>query len=156
MAQETTRRRGRKAAAPAEGNGDAAGAREAEAEAKAERGPTKRVVLRRERVIVLPDDVTDEALSKLASGDGAKQLAKLLGLSGSAKVPTASIGAETWAVVGEFEGSSKQNAIEAYAGKPLTPDAKPGTYKAPSASAFAGGRQYDRPPQPKVEAKDIE
>lgn len=65
-------------------------------------------------------------------------------------MPTASIGVEAWTVLGEFEGASKDKAIEAYAGKPGTPDAKPGAYKAPTASAFAGGALYEAPPQPLV------
>lgn len=118
--------------------------------------PTKRVVLRRERAILLPETMTEDALARLASGDGAKQLAKLLGLPESSKVPTACIGVEAWTVVGEFEGKSKTQAIEAHAGKPNTPDAKPGAYKAPTSAAFAGGALYEAPPQPLVERKALD
>lgn len=114
---------------------------------EAPRGPTRRVVLRRERVIVLPDGVDDEKLAEAL---------KVLGVKGKAPDPRRTRTVDAWVVVGEFEGHSKQNAIEAHAGKPLTPDAAPGTYKAPTTTAWAGGRHYERPPKPKVEVRDID
>lgn len=101
---------------------------------------TKRVVMRRERVLMLPENF-DEAADKT------KEAMKLLGVKGVD---------EAWMVVGEFEGSSKNQAIVAHAGKPNTPEAIPGTYKAPSVTAWAGGRRYVKPPLPKVEAEDID
>jgi hypothetical protein len=127
-------------------SGRAARRGRAASEEQAERAATRRVVLRRERVLVLPAELTDEQLGAVfkAAGDAAK----------AAKVKVPQLG-EAWTVVGEFEGD-KRKAIEAHAGVPNTPDAKPGTYKAPSVSAFAGGRHYERPPAPKVEASDID
>lgn len=122
------------------------------AQADEDRKPTERVILKRERVLVLPDGVD---VSALTSGEGAAKLAQALGLK-SGKVPTASVGVDAWVVVGEFVGDSPRKAIEAHAGKPGTPEAKPGVYKAPTASGWKGGRQYEKPELPKVEARDID
>lgn len=108
-----------------------------------ERKPTRRMVLRRERVLVLPEGVRVE---ELVGATNERELMKLLGL----KVGTDPY-AEAWIVVGEFEGSGKTQAIEAHAGKAGTPDAKPGVYKAPGVSAWRGGEVYEKPPEPKVE-----
>lgn len=108
-----------------------------------ERGPTRRVVLRRERVIVLPESVDVGAID-------AKALAEALGMK-SGKVPTALVGLEVWAEVRTVEAASKSKAIEAVAGKPGTPDATPGAYRAPSERAWKGGAVYERPPEPIVQ-----
>lgn len=153
--EETTSRRRRSAPAAADGATGAAPAAKPDAAAEEPRKPTKRVVLRQERVIVLPDDVADDTLAKLSKGEGAKALADLLGLK-SAKVPTADIGREMWLVVGEFEGQDKDDAIRAHAGEPGSPDAIPGTYKAPPINGWKGGKRYTRPDRPKVEAENID
>lgn len=114
----------------------------------APRGPTRRVVLRCERVIVLPGELTDAQLAEIA--------VVLHGAPKGSRRPKKVAPAEAWVVVDVFEGHSKQNAIEAHAGKPNTPDAIPGTYKAPTTTAWAGGRHYERPPEPKVEVRDID
>lgn len=139
MAGQTTGRRG--AAKPA---------------ADAVREDTKRVVLKRERVIVLPDAVPENGKIDLA------KLAEALGLSqAEAKrlVTTAATGfgsGTAWVVIGEFAGASKRAAIEAYAGKPGTPDAKPGAYKAPGVSAMAGGELYEKPAEPEVKRRSLD
>jgi hypothetical protein len=114
-----------------------------------ERGATKRVVVKRERVLVLPEGVTVEALG----GKDAEGIRRVLGIKGGRAHADAHV--EAWVVCGEFEGD-KRDAIKAFAGEPGSPDAKPGTYRAPSASAWRGGRHYERPERPKVEAKDID
>jgi hypothetical protein len=116
---------------------------------------TKRVVLRRHRAILLPDSMTDEhavaAEAKVAEviedesvelAPGDREQLRVVG--------------EAWVVIGHFEGKTKTNAIEAHAGKPNTPDAKPGAYKAPGVSAWSGGELYERPPEPKVERKALD
>lgn len=110
----------------------------------AERRVTRRMVLRRERVLVLPDDVelTAERQKAIAAALGVKTSTKLLP-------------GDAWMVVGEFSGS-KTGAIEAFAGKPGTPDALPGTYKAPGVIAWKGGQVYEKPPEPKVERTALE
>lgn len=110
---------------------------------------TKRVVLGCERVLVLGDGVT---LADVAACGDEKALRKLLV---SVATTPATFEVDAWVVLGEFDGHSKQNAIEAYAGKPNTPEAKPGIYKAPGVAAWAGGRRYVKPPETKVEAEDI-
>lgn len=105
-----------------------------------DREPTQRVVIRKETVIVLPEDITPEKVAAAA---------KALGIKSGAT-------AEAWCVVGEFAGASKEDAIEAHAGKPGTPDAIPGTYKAPTVRAFAGGARYKAPPKPLVERELID
>jgi hypothetical protein len=107
-----------------------------------ERGATKRVVVKRERVLVIPEGV--EAVDE-------KKLREAFAVG--PRVPL--VMTEAWVVCGEFEGD-KRDAIKVYAGEPGSPDAKPGTYRAPSASAWRGGRHYERPERPKVEAKDID
>lgn len=109
------------------------------AAAPAEDRTTKRMVLARAEAIIIPEGIDPEKLKEA------------LRLIGGRSVPKT-----VWWEVGEFEGSSKQNALEAYAGKPNTPEAKPGAYKAPGASAWAGGRLYEKPPEPKVEVRDLD
>jgi hypothetical protein len=122
-------------------------ARERGADEKVEeRGPTQRVVLRRERVLVLPEGLTGEAFEK-TKGD----IAKAVGVRAGALNPV-----EGWIVVGVFEGGTKDKAIERHAGKPGTPDAKPGAYKAPTASAWAGGLIYEAPPAPLVQKRALD
>lgn len=114
------------------------------------RGPTKRVVLKRERVLVLGDDVT---LAQVAACADEKALRKLLvARAGS----TQKYEVEAWVVIGTFDGASKRTAIEQYAGKPKTADAKAGDYKAPSVSAWSGGERYKRPPVPLFERESLE
>lgn len=106
------------------------------------RGPTKRVVLRRENVLTIPQGTDPEKVVEAA---------KLLGLKG--KITD---GAEAWLVIGVFDGDSKTKAIEVYAGKPGTPDAKAGDYKAPPLSGWAGGERYKAPPRPLFEREPLE
>jgi hypothetical protein len=106
-----------------------------------ERTLTRRTILKRERVVVLPEDVTALDVKALREALGTKA--------------TISEG-EAWVVVGEYIGASKREAIEAHAGKPGTPDAKPGDYKAPPVSGFSGGERYVRPDKPKVERETLE
>lgn len=104
--------------------------------------PTRRVVLKRERVLVLPDDVPDELLNAIG------KLAK------DAKRPISTVPEQAWRIVDEQEGTDIQ-AIRAYAGQPGTPDAKPGVYKAPPLRSWRGGEELVRPPQPKVESRRL-
>ncbi len=110
--------------------------------APANEGLTSRVVLRRERVLMVPEGFD-------AGADEKKMPKELLKLVGAPVI-------EAWVAVGEFPGGSKQASIEAYAGKPNTPGAKVGAFKAVPASAFRGGRNYERPPEPKVEVRDLD
>lgn len=109
-----------------------------------ERADTKRLVLKREHVLVLPDGL-DNGVVKAAQ----EVIRKADKSAGSGLATTA------WVEVGEFAGS-KTTAIEAHAGKANTPDAKPGAYKAPSVSAMRGGLLYEKPPEPKVERKALD
>lgn len=102
--------------------------------------PTKRVVLKRENAIVLPEGTTVESLKELDEPKLRKLLAA--GLN------------EVWTVAAVTEGSLRQ-AIEAHAGKSGTPDAKPGDYKAPPLRGFLGGETLIRPPEPKVERQSL-
>lgn len=104
---------------------------------------TERMVLRRERVIVLPDGAQ-------LTAEQQKGIAQLLGVKTNA-LPVA----EAWMPVGPQEGSSMRAAIEAYAGKP-GPKAIPGDYKAPTLTAWRGGESYVKPPEPKVERAPLE
>lgn len=112
----------------------------------APREPTVRTVLRREQVMVLPDGLPDDVLK--AAQDMIRKAVKPPG--------TAAMVAAAWIVVAEHEGASKEDAIEAHAGKPGTPDAKVGAYKAPTSKAWAGGMRLVAPEKPLVEKEAID
>jgi hypothetical protein len=112
-------------------------------------GSTKRTVLKREQVLVLPAGVD---LAAIASAKDEGALKKLLGGADPRSVKPE----EAWVVVGEFEGSTKDQAIRAHAGEPGTPDARQGAYKAPGARAWAGGLLYEAPPQPLVQTRALD
>lgn len=57
---------------------------------------------------------------------------------------------EAWVERGEFDGS-QTGAIESYAGKPGTPDAKVGVFKAVPVRNWKGGVRHVQPALPKVE-----
>lgn len=114
-----------------------------------ERAVTRRVVLKQERVLVLPEGKTLEDIDPKV----VETIRRALGIKGGKGNAQAHV--EAWIVVGEFEGGSKQRAIEAYAGKSGEPDSKPGLYRAPSVTAWKGGRRY-LPPVQRVEAEDID
>lgn len=110
-------------------------------------GPTKRVVLQRADVLVLPDGVD---AAKLA------EACKVLGIKGKAPDARRAKPVEAWVVVGEFEGDSKEKAIKLHAGEAGTDSALIGTWKAPSASAWAGGVKHTAPPKPLVQKETID
>jgi hypothetical protein len=120
-----------------------------EGAASEERADTQRVVLRRERVIVLPDSVDAARLAQLLDADD-------YGQEKAIKRALTSLPVDAWIVVGEFTGSSKERAIETHAGKAGTFDAIPGAYKAPTKTAWSGGLVYEKPPKPKVERAALE
>lgn len=117
---------------------------------KPERETTKRVVLKRERVLVLGDGVS---LADIAACADEKALRKML--VGQATTPV-TYEIEAWVPVGTFDGDSKTKAIEAYAGKPGTADAKAGAYRAPTTSAWAGGIVYEQPPVPLFQRRALD
>lgn len=127
MAAETTQGRGRRSA-PAEEETSA---------------PTKRVILKQERVLILPATLTEEQSKAL--GAAMKE----------AKIPAGNVG-EAWMVVSEQEGSNMDVAITAYTGPAGEPDTKVGTFKAPPARSWAGGLRMKAPAKPKVEKERIE
>lgn len=134
--QGTRRRRGRAAATP---NGGAAAAAKPD-----ERADSERMILKRERMIALPDGLTDESVEELRA-----LVEQNLGTTGAVKT------VDAWVPVAIGRGD-KLKAIESYAGKPGSPDAIPGTYKAPPVRSMAGGAVYERPPEPKVERKVLD
>lgn len=101
-----------------------------------ERVITRRMVLRRVRAVELPSGAEGDTLDELA-----KRVAKQLR---DAEVMHA------WVECGEFDGS-KVGAIEQHAGKPGSPDAQVGDFKAIPARSWAGGVRHSQPPLPKVE-----
>lgn len=110
------------------------------AQADEDRKPTERVILKRERVLVLPDGVEPGALDEL-----------LKAVRKHGRI----VEAQAWVEVAQTSGG-KRKAIEAHAGVAGTPSAKPGLYKAPTLTAWKGGREYERPPEPLVQARDID
>jgi hypothetical protein len=114
-------------------------------EEAAERRPTERVILERVRVVVLPDAMTPEQQAAISAALHA----------GKGKVRTVPV-EEAWREVARKVGSSKRAAIEEYAGKAGTPDAKVGVFRAPSTTAWKGGVENTAPPLPLVESRVIE
>lgn len=112
-------------------------------EEAAERGPTMRVVVQRETAVIVPDGVSPEQLADIASILYGKRVKRVEPV-------------ELWKVIGEFEGHTKDAAIERYAGKAGTPDAKIGTWKAPTTRAWAGGCIHEAPPKPLVQRRTLE
>lgn len=106
----------------------------------AERLPTPRVILKRERVLVLPEDV---------SSVDSKAIREALGTKGTVSE------AEAWVVVDEQTGTQAA-AIEAYTGPAGDPETKPGEFKAPPLRGWKGGLRMVRPPKPKVERQVLD
>lgn len=112
-------------------------------------GVTVRTVVKRERVLVLPD-APDGALELTA--EQVAEIARVLGVRPKAL----RVLAESWHVVGEFEGASKREAITAHTGPVGAMDTKVGAWKAPPARGWAGGLETIAPPRPRVEARAID
>lgn len=133
------------------------GNRRAAAQAKDDSHETQRMVLRGLPAILVPHGVSNDVLKKVQGllRDPAVLAAVVEQGEGNADdvglfVPLA------FTVEGEPQTGSKDRCIEAVAGKAGTPDARPGTYRAPSMSAMRGGKRYTRPPRPKVEAETLD
>lgn len=123
----------RKAKAKAQENGD--GGRE----------QTRRVVLRRALVIVLP-------IESGAAVDPDTVGATRGALEGAQKISPEAYLSEAWVEVGQAVGTKLQ-AIETHAGKPGTADAQVGEFKAPPARGWQGGAIYEAPPAPLVQRR---
>lgn len=128
MAEETGRRRGQQEPEPTE-----------------EKAKAKRKILKRERVIVLPEQLDGDALDATL-----KAVAKEVGMRLGALKPT-----NAWLVVAENEEDSITAAIVAHAGEPGTPTAKPGIWKAVPVRGWGDAVKYEKPPEPKVEASKV-
>lgn len=112
------------------------------AESEETRAPTRRVVLKREHVIIVPDGADPEKVAEAQ---------RVFGASRAKNAPI-----EAWVVCGEFDGTAKRTAIEAHAGKAGTATAKVGVFKAPGTAAWKGGVEHVAPPQPLIEARAID
>lgn len=115
-------------------------------EEQAERRPTERVVLRQVRAIEIPPGTDPERVA--AAVEALHPKAKRAERDGSV--------IDAWQEVARVEGATKTAAVESYAGKPGTPDAKVGTFRAPGLTAWKGAMVYDAPPLPLVERRVIE
>lgn len=111
-----------------------------------DRRPTERVILKHARVLVIPDGVEPEKL-----GEAIRLLMPARGRRNPEDAAR-----EAWIEVDRQTAASKVRAIELYAGKPGTPDAKVGTFRAPTATAWRGAVIYTAPPAPLVERSVIE
>src|SRR5438105_5962535 len=98
-------------------------------EAVAERETGERVILKRERVIVLPEGIDAEHAEPLL-----KQVRETVGNRATKAQLT-----DAWVEVARVTARDKRTAIKQHAGEPNTPDAKPGVYRAPTASSWTGG-----------------
>lgn len=109
--------------------------------------PTMRVVLKRERALIVPDDLSDEQLRAIME-------AAVGAVTGKAKRSVRWQAA--WIVIGEFEGASQSKAIRAHTGEPGRPDTKAGDFKAPPVKSWRGGERMVAPPQPLFRAEPLE
>lgn len=108
-----------------------------------DRKPTERVILRSAKVLVIPDGATPEQIQAAASA---------LYPKGRAKPPMVT----AWTEEARVVAATKTAAIEAHAGKPGTPDAKLGVFRAPTLTAWKDATVYAAPPLPLVERSVIE
>lgn len=117
-----------------------------ESEQDQERRPTERVILKAERVVVLPAGAQPDqiAVAVEALYPKAKRAER-----------EASI-ADAWLEVARHTAATKSAAVEAHAGKPGTPDAKLGTFRAPTLTAWKDAVVHDAPPLPLVQRSVID
>lgn len=111
-----------------------------------ERKPTERIVLRRVVALSIPDGATEEQVQAAVAALYPK----------ARKAEVAGAVGEAWQEVARHTASTKIAAIEAYAGKPGTPDAKVGVFRAPTVTSWKDAAVYDAPPLPLVERSVIE
>jgi hypothetical protein len=112
-------------------------------EEAAERKPTERVILERVAALVIPADATVELVD---------QAAKVL----QGKSRTRIRRGEAWVEVSRQTAAGKTMAVELYAGKSGTADAKVGVWRAPTVTAWKGAIVHEAPPAPLVERRVIE
>lgn len=115
-----------------------------------EAGLTQRVVVKQERVIVVPAGAAAESVEALVkAANTGKQIEDehLKALRG-VKV------GEAWVELGPAEGD-KPEAIATYAGEKGSPDAVPGLYRAPTQRSWKDGQLY-KPPVQRVDAETVE
>lgn len=108
---------------------------------EAERKPTERVILQRTLALVVPEKATDEQVRAAVEALGGRPRPRS-GVSGVV---------EAWVEVSRVTAVSKTAAIEAHAGKPGTPDAKLGVFRAPSVTSWKGAVAHEAPPAPLVQ-----
>lgn len=108
-----------------------------------DRRPTERVILEKIAAVVIPPDATVEQVEAAV---------KALATKGVRKPDRG----PAWQEVSRQTAPSKKAAIEAYAGKAGTADAKVGEWRAPSVTAWKGGLKHSAPPKPLIEAEAFE
>lgn len=110
-----------------------------ENDGKAKDAPTKRVVIRQARALVLPamDAETEKTIAKLVKDSAAKGATL----------------SDVWVELGKAEGD-KPEAIAKYAGVKGAADAKPGVYRAPTVSSWKDGVRY-KDPRTVVDAETV-
>lgn len=114
-------------------------------EEAAERKPTERVILERVSVLVIPDGTDPEKLGEA--------IRALTPARGKRAVNQAH---EAWVEVSRQTAASKTAAIELYAGKAGTADAKVGVWRAPTVTAWKQAIVYEAPPVPLIERTVID
>lgn len=107
-----------------------------------ERKPTERVVLQRVDALVLDgvSEQSQEAIRELIKADRKSTFQA----------------AQTWLEVARVAAPSKLAAIEEHAGKPGTPNAKVGVYRAPTLTSWKDGVSYEAPPAPLVQRSAVD
>jgi hypothetical protein len=122
----------------------------------AKRGPNpdagKRVILRGYDVLTLPTTGTETDVEAI---DAVLKAARTGKTVDAAVLKRALAGAHhtlAWKEVETVEVADERRSVEAVAGKPNTPDAKPGRWKSVPLTNWKGEATYERPPEPLVGA----
>lgn len=113
---------------------------------KVEAPLTRRLVMKRERVIVIPPGVELTAIDSV-------KLAESMGLP---KSKQSLVREDAWLPVAEFDGATMDAAIVQHTGPAGQPDTKAGVFKAPSLRSWAGGVEMVAPPKPLFEKRRID
>lgn len=104
----------------------------------------ERVVLERVRALRIPDEATDE------------QIAQAVEILRGGKRKALVVQGEAWMEVARVTAQTKVAAVRAYAGEPGTPDAKVGTWRAPTVTAWKDAVVHEAPPAPLVVSRVVE
>jgi hypothetical protein len=102
--------------------------------------------MRAARVIVIPEQIEAEQLAAAV---------EVLYPKGKRPEREAAV-VDAWLEVARVTAPTKVAAIEAHAGKPGTPDARLGVFRAPTLTSWKDAQVYNAPPLPLVERTTVD